>query len=298
MKGLITLSQLEESKRRRAAEAAATAAVSEYRATRTARVTTHKPTPEMYGLWDGFDFNAYDLEEKTFRRRRSIGVAIIVLILGAIVTVLGSEAFGNSRMSGAIIVAWCYVLFGVPILGLLYNRANMDRFLKECFCNYLIYSDNVSAYRASLSAWEFTNTERGLGYWQALRGTEFEAAVALLLRRRGCDVMATKGSGDGGVDLVLNIGGNALWCQCKGHAKPVSVAPVREIAGVCSRGQAKPVVIAVNGYTRPAIEAAHELGVTCLDAPDLCKLARLEAIASVGEFVHGFARQPIHGRSL
>jgi hypothetical protein len=65
------------------------------------------------------------------------------------------------------------------------------------------------------------------------------------------------------------------------HAKPIPVAPIREIAGVCSRGQAVPVVLAVNGYTKPALETAEELGVRCLDAHDLCKFARMETIVSI-----------------
>jgi HJR/Mrr/RecB family endonuclease len=168
-----------------------------------------------------------------------------------------------------------------------YSKANVEGILRNIFYNYLSYSDNVSAYRASLAAWELVNSERGLHYWKVLRGIDFEHAVAQLFRRRGCDVTTTKGSGDGGVDLVLNVGGKAFWCQCKGHAKPVSVAPIREIAGVCSRGQAGPVIFAVNGFTKPAIATADELGVACLDAPDLCNLARLEEITSVGEVVRG-----------
>jgi HJR/Mrr/RecB family endonuclease len=158
---------------------------------------------------------------------------------------------------------------------------NSKLFLKSKFNYYFTYRDRVSTYRAGLAAWEFTNAESGLGYWQALRGIAFENAVALLFRRRGCVATTTKGSGDGGIDLVLTFGGKAYWCQCKAYAKSVSVAPIREIAGVCSRGQAVPVLLAINGYTKPALQTAEELGVRCLDAHDLCKLARMTTIASI-----------------
>jgi restriction system protein len=213
-------------------------------------------------------------------------------LLGVVVTIASLALFGDGGNVGsaATVTLWCYVLVGSPIFIFLYHKGNIENFLRAFFTDYLVYTDNVSAYRANLAAWEFTNSECGLGYWRALRGIDFEHAVALLFRRRNCDVTITKSSGDGGVDLVLNVGGDVLWCQCKGHAKPVSVASIREIAGVCSRSQAIPVMLAVNGYTVPAIAAADELQVTCLDAPDLCNLARLEAITSVGEIVREIIR--------
>jgi HJR/Mrr/RecB family endonuclease len=284
---MITRSQMEAAARRRAAAAAAEVAVAEYRATRTPKFTIHKPTPEMYGVW--FELDEYDLEERTFTRRRAIGVAVLYLLLGAIVVIIGSSLFGGGvNVSTSETAIGYYVIFGSPILVLAYNKAGVEGLLRAIFTLRLSYSDNVLAYRASLAAWEFTNSECGLGYWQALRGTEFEHASAMLFRRRGCDVTTTKGSGDGGIDLILNVGAKTFWCQCKGHAKPVSVAPVREIAGVCVRGQATPVILAVNGFTGPAVAAADELGVTCLDASDLCNLARREAITSLGELVRGF----------
>lgn len=294
---MLTPDQLERSIQRRAAEAAAAERVANYRATRTPTVTTLKPTPDMYGIWDDFDFEEFDREERQFRSTRSIAVGIAYFTLGAILTTIGSFVSGRGFGVESLQVAlWCYVLIGTPCLVILYNRLKIEQFLRRCFTNYLVYSDNVSAYRANLAGWEFTNTERGLGYWQGLRGVEFEAAVALLLKRRSCDVTTTKGSGDGGVDLVVTIGGNALWCQCKGHAKAISVASIREIAGVCSRGQARAVIIAVNGYTRPAVEAASDLGVAHLDARDLCNLARLEKIASIEHFLHPLRALSQEGR--
>lgn len=243
----------------------------------------------MYDIWDGFDFDEYDIDERRFKRLRSIGVTITYFLIGVLVVIIGQILFGNgdNNISTAKTTLICYLFLGSPALVMFYNKANIEGILRASFTNYLSYSDNVAAYRDNLAAWEFTNSEHGLGYWQALRGIDFEHAVALLFKRRGCDVTTTKSSGDGGVDLVLTVGAKAFWCQCKGHAKPVSVAPIREIAGVCSRGQAAPVILAVNGFTGPAIAAADELGVTCLDAADLCNLARLEAITSLGEIVRG-----------
>jgi len=278
---IYTKSQYEASVQERAEKAAAADRVAIYRATRSPTVITHKPTPDMYGIWDDFDFSEFDREEKQFRSSRSIGVGIMYLTLAAIISITSSFIFKHGLYAQIIKNSLLYyVLIGTPFFVFIYNKLNIEAFLRECFTNYLVYSDNVSAYRANLAAWEFTNTERGLGYWQALRGIEFEHALATMFKRRGCNVTTTKASGDGGIDLHLNFGPQAFWCQCKGYAKPVSVAPIREIAGVCSRSHAQPIIFAVNGFTRPAIEAASELGVICIDAPDLCKFAKLEFITS------------------
>jgi hypothetical protein len=242
--------------------------------------------PGTYGIPAGFDFDNFDareaaikkLEVRIFHRTQIVGM-LFGGVGAALISVL---AYGNTIT--ASIWAGFGGLFAGLVVGGFVGVSLMDNskaFLKSRFTYYFAYKDKVSAYRADLAAWEFTNSESGLGYWEALRGTDFEKAVALLLRRRGCDVTMTKGSGDGGVDLVWNLGGKAYWCQCKAHAKPISVAPIREIAGVCSKGQAVAVVLAVNGYTKPALETAEELGVRCLGAGDLCRLARMETIVSI-----------------
>ena len=189
----------------------------------------------------------------------------------------------------AVFGMMCAVAGPCGILGMLVGHfVDIEGFIKPNKRGVLIYWEKMSAYKADFVVWEFTNSERGLGYWQALRGIEFEHAAAALFRRRGCEVTITKGSGDGGVDLVLKVASKAYWCQCKGHGKPVPPAPIREIAGVCKHGQAAPVLLAVNGYTKAAKVEASDLGVVCLDATDLCKFAGLERITSI----YGDARRP------
>ena len=67
----------------------------------------------------------------------------------------------------------------------------------------------------------------------------------------------------------------------KGHASPISVAPIREIAGVCSKERVRPVVFAVNGFTKAARETARQLAVTLVDAPRLAALAKANRITDL-----------------
>jgi hypothetical protein len=250
--------------------------------------------PEGYGITEGFDFAKYDQTEWNFSKKTTqFGIIwhIYAFVVGIVAIIVSIEIgiFPRKISSLGIGFYWlaCYPFTAGPILLGIYKMFGMERSRRNREGGYLNYREKVSAYRADLAAWEFTNSERGLGYWQALRGIDFEHAVALMFRRRGCDVTTTKGSGDGGIDLVLCVGGKAFWGQCKGYTTPVAVAPIREIAGVCSRAKAAPILFAVNGFTKPALAAAEELGVTCLDAPDLCKLARQDVISSAGDILRG-----------
>lgn len=242
--------------------------------------------PGTYGILAGFNFDRYDAQEAEFKKlkdKTKVTIAFIAMSICAPGTILYNLYIQKQGILYSFGAGFGGFFVGIAPGGLI---ALAFEFIlkpawKSRFPAYFTHKDKIAAYRADLAAWEFTNTESGLGYWQGLRGMAFENAAAALFRRRGCEVTTTKGSGDGGVDLVLNLAGKAYWCQCKAYAKPVSVAPIREIAGVCSRGQAMPVLLAVNGYTKPALDTANELGVRCLDAHHLCTFARMETIISI-----------------
>lgn len=135
-------------------------------------------------------------------------------------------------------------------------------------------SDNVLEFQAAQADWDYRNKRTGEGFWRALRGRALEDAAGLLFRDAGWRVQTTPVTGDGGIDLVMTSQNETYNCQCKGYAKPVSVAAVREIAGVCSTGNSKPMLIVVNGVTRPAREEAIRLSVKIMDSRDLAVFAK------------------------
>jgi hypothetical protein len=137
--------------------------------------------------------------------------------------------------------------------------------------------ENADAFVEALEEWEYSYAETGLGFWKEKRGVEFEHALIRMFVARGCSAQGTKGSGDGGVDIILRLSGT-WWCQCKAHAKPVSVGPIREIAGVCSRNGARAAVFAINGYTKAARQTAEELRVRLFDAHDIIFLAERDRL--------------------
>lgn len=140
----------------------------------------------------------------------------------------------------------------------------------------IINRHRVERLRRSLAEWQYYNLTTGAGFWRDLRGQYLENAAAKLFREREWRVDTTAVTGDGGVDLVLRNSRVEIWCQCKGYSKPVSVAAVREIAGVCSASHASPMLIVVNGITRPALAEAQKYSVIVWDSEELAAFARGE----------------------
>jgi len=139
-------------------------------------------------------------------------------------------------------------------------------------------SKKVKRYEAAKAEFDRFVLATELGFWRELRGTSLEDEVAVLFRAAGWKVATTPTVGDGGIDLKVIGGGQTFWCQCKGHGKPVTVTTVREIAGVCVASAARPVLIVVNGLTKPAADEATKLGVRVFDSPELAAMARGEKI--------------------
>jgi hypothetical protein len=230
-----------------------------------------KPQPYAYGLPSNYDWKA---SKQLINSKETLASFI-----GGIVGFGGGGALAVLLINVLHSFVGDYALWTIPFLfigciagaGVLITRV----------LNPLLVppeAERAKKYGEALEAWEYHTLETGIGFWIGQRGIAFEQALMRLFAKRGCKVEMTKTTGDGGIDLVLSVAGVTYWCQCKGQQKPVSVAPIREIAGVCSKATNKAVVFAVNGYTRPAHETARQLGVRLFDASDICSLAKQSAI--------------------
>lgn len=234
----------------------------------------NRPKPQNYGLPADFDWNTVKGGLETREAVAgcisgivgwTIGIGLAVLATGMLFGILGNWAFLGMPFA---------MFFGISGTCELSNRLIM----------YLMLSKKMrfaKLFGQRLEEWEYICLETGIGFWATQRGVAFELALAKLFRNRGCKVTLTSTTGDGGVDLVIQMVGGTYWGQCKGQQGPVSVAIVREIAGVCSRSSSYPVVFAVNGFTRPAQDAARNLDVLLYDASDIATLAARDSIQNL-----------------
>lgn len=87
--------------------------------------------------------------------------------------------------------------------------------------------------------------------WWKLDGWQFEQEVAKVFRLQGYKARVTKGSGDDGVDIVLNKGGKVIIVQCKHYINKVTPEPIRALWGVKDEFNADEVVlVASSGVTK------------------------------------------------
>lgn len=84
-------------------------------------------------------------------------------------------------------------------------------------------------------------------YWQNLDGHAFEREFARLLTRHGYRTEVTRGSGDGGVDIIADDGNGLIAVQCKRHKNPVGPAVIRELYGAVTAGKYRTGMLAVTG---------------------------------------------------
>lgn len=234
-----------------------------------ARAQKQKPELANFGIPAGFDFAAHARDLKTAEDRAyrtifpSLGfiALVIAMFLSEGLDIVGILLLAMSIFFPLMVVGGPY-LFGWT-KSLIVGRSDAGK-----------TEPRVARYLRATDEWEYHNLTTGRGFWQNLRGVELEKAVAKLFHDQGWHVETTAVTGDGGVDLRIARGARETWVQCKGYAKPVSVAAVREIAGVCSSGTAKPMLIVVNGVTGPARKEANNLEVTVWDSQQLAQFAQ------------------------
>ena len=112
---------------------------------------------------------------------------------------------------------------------------------------------------------------KGATWWTQRSGRELEVALADLFSSFGYEVALTKGSGDGGVDVIVETSSRTYLIQSKGWQSRVGVPTVRELAGVVAHTPHREpvgVVLATGGFTAEAEKFASDAGVL-LWGPDM-----------------------------
>ena len=131
----------------------------------------------------------------------------------------------------------------------------------------------VACYEKALG--EYQNHQES--YWKSLRGVQFERALANLYRNLGHSVQETKGSGDEGIDLILD---DRIIVQCKGHEKQIGVGAIRDLYGTLKHHtEYKSAVLACPaGFSGPARKFADGEPIELLTAKELVEMAERVAI--------------------
>jgi hypothetical protein len=133
---------------------------------------------------------------------------------------------------------------------------------------------NLENYREKLHNYELYERKLTEDFWFSLSGYQFEMEITKILQPFFKEVILTKGSGDGGVDIIINnYDETRIIIQCKAHKKPIGPESVRALVGVMGQFNAtKGVFIALGGFSKGAKEVAMYAGLYMMDLSDVIKI--------------------------
>jgi restriction system protein len=158
-------------------------------------------------------------------------------------------------VSGAAFLVLRYILPGISSDNLgLKVMARTAPVVAPWVSFVLLIPAPVSAYK-SWRKRKLLDSQKDLGSIRSLGWREFEDLVGEAYRRQGYTVRENAGAGpDGGVDLVLNKGGNTFLVQCKQwRSWKIGVKVVREMYGLMTAKHAHGVIIITSGmFTQDA----------------------------------------------
>lgn len=109
-----------------------------------------------------------------------------------------------------------------------------------------------------------------LGSVHYMNGHEFERFMADLFRKQGYSVERTPGSGDQGIDLLVDLEGRKVAIQLKRWRMPVGNKAVQEtFTGMFYYQAHEGWLITTSSFTKSAKDAASKTGVRLIDGTEL-----------------------------
>ena len=118
---------------------------------------------------------------------------------------------------------------------------------------------------------------RNYDYWSNLDPYEFEKEVAVLFEMHGFQANVTKGSGDGGIDVLLRRNKKRYIVQCKRYATTVGPAAVRDLYGTMVSGKFDGgFLVCPSGFSQKAFEFASNKRIQFIGLKRIMELVHAE----------------------
>ena len=201
-----------------------------------------EPSLSSYGLSEA-DIQRWNRPEKP-------GPTLLSNVLGGVGALCGAVlGIANAGdLGGAIYGGWFGLLAGSA------TALCVEGLLPKFHPRRKRYAE----FKAAMSAWEAQARRRQeearkererprREFWRSLSGHEFERELAAWFERQGYRAEVTPGSGDQGVDIVLQRSGKTTVVQCKQTKSPVSPAVARELYGALVAWKATDGILAATG---------------------------------------------------
>lgn len=138
------------------------------------------------------------------------------------------------------------------------------------FCYWWNGKFNYADTRINSSNWQQQ------AWWWTLDGWQFEQEVARVFRLNDYKATVTKGSGDGGVDIILKKENYKAIVQCKHHHNPLSPEPLRALWGIKDDwGADEVIMVASSGLTSASAEfVRNKPNYKVLNLDDIIKMSQ------------------------
>ncbi len=148
----------------------------------------------------------------------------------------------------------------------------------------------MEQFELALREWKLTQ----LSWWLQLDGPQFERAVGEVLTKIGCRVQSMGGSGDRGVDLLIEKpDGRNVIVQCKAHKAPIGPGTVRDLYGaLIHSGLPEGWVISTSNFTGGAQDFASGKPIRLIHIQELVPL---EILRRLGYHISSSAVFPHRG---
>lgn len=113
-------------------------------------------------------------------------------------------------------------------------------------------------------------------WWWNLDGWEFEQEIAKLFILQGYNATVTKGSGDGGVDIIIECDGYRGIVQCKHYKNPVPPEPIRALWGCKDDfGADEVILVASSGITQAGTDfISNKPNFKVLNLDDIIRMSQ------------------------
>jgi len=167
-----------------------------------------------------------------------------------------------------------FIFFYIPITGLMcfgiFNLA--EKFLKQ----YLLYKKfgliykNIPKYENDKKIYQDWLYRTKISFWQNLSGKQFEKELSSLFEKIGHVVKRTGGSGDKGIDIIID---NNVVVQCKAYKNKVPPGAIRDLIGTLQNsGYKKGILASTNGFTTGVSDYIKNNDIKLMTAEDYVRL--------------------------
>jgi hypothetical protein len=124
------------------------------------------------------------------------------------------------------------------------------------------------------------NNRKNYDYWSTVNPYEFEREIALLFKKHGFNSRVTKGSGDGGIDIILKKDSEKFIVQCKRHQSKVGPSTVRDLYGAMAGGGYNAgYVVCPSGFSKKAFEFSKGKKITLIGLSRIMEMVNNNSVS-------------------